>query len=267
MSLTFANGPLATKGPTSTNYEIQSPAHKLLFTEFPRRVRAVFGGEVLFDTRGGQLLHESNFLPVLYVPESDFFEELLEPTDHTTHCPFKGDASYWTVRTEKATSENTVWAYPAPKPAAEWLKGYRAVYFERMDAWFDEDERIEGHLRDPYHRVDVRRSSRHVVVRFGDEVLAESSRPMILSETGLPNRFYLPPEDVRTDRLDPSTTTTVCPYKGEASYWSLRVDNGTIPDVAWALHNPLEDALRVAGYPCFASTRDITVEVDGERVP
>lgn len=266
MTLTLATGPLASNAPDTTNYEVNGPAHKLLLTEFPRRVRAVFGGEVLLDTQAGRLLHESNLLPVLYVPEGDVDDALLEPTDHTTHCPFKGDASYWSVRVGDRLAENAVWAYNEPLDESSWLQGLRAVYFKTMDAWFDEDERIEGHLRDPYHRVDVRRSSRHVVVRSGDTVLAESSRPMVLSETGLPNRYYLPPEDVRTDLLASSTTRTVCPYKGEASYWSFRHGHRTIADVAFAYHRPFDDTARVAGHRCFISNDDITVELDGEAV-
>jgi uncharacterized protein (DUF427 family) len=268
MTLTLANGPLAAAAPDTVNYEVQGPAHRLLFSPFPRRARAVFSGRVLLDTRRGMLLHETGLMPVLYVPDADVDESLLEPTDHSTHCPFKGDASYWTVRVGERVSENTVWAYREPLDGARWLQGYRAVYADRMDAWFDEDEHVVGHLRDPYHRVDVRRSSRHVVVRAGELVVAESSRPMLLSETGLPNRYYLPPSDVRTDLLVSSTTTSICPYKGEASYWSLRLPDGRIVDDAmWGYHEPLDEARRVAGHLCAASTEDLTVEVDGERVP
>ncbi len=266
MTLTLANGPLAARAPSTTNYEVTGPAHKLLLTDFPRRVRATFGGQVLLDTRAAKLLHESNLLPALYVPEDDIDQSLVEPTDHTTHCPFKGDASYWTVRVGDRVAENAMWAYPEPIAEAEWLRGHRALYFDRMDAWFDEDERIEGHLRDPYHRVDVRRTSRHVVVRCGDTILAESTRPMLLSETGLPNRYYLPADDVRGDLLVSSTTTSVCPYKGEANYWSFRDGDRTIADVAWGYHQPLDEAARVADHRCFASSDDITVEVDGEPV-
>ena len=92
-----------------------------------------------------------------------------------------------------------------------------------MDEWYDEDELVAlGGLPDPYHRVDVRRSSRRVRVLLGEQVLAETSRPLLLSETGLPNRFYIPAEDVRQDLLEPTDTHTVCPYKGTASYWSVR---------------------------------------------
>ena len=106
-----------------------------------------------------------------------------------------------------------------------------------MDEWYDEDERVEGHLRDPYHRVDVRRSSRHVRVRLNDSdtVLAETSLPLLLSETGLPNRFYIPAEDVRQDLLEPSDTHTVCPYKGTASYWSVNAGDRKLTDAVLVL--------------------------------
>ncbi|MFP4513471.1 MAG: DUF427 domain-containing protein [Acidimicrobiales bacterium] len=266
MSLTLAKGPLATSGPMTTNYEISGPAHRLLLDEFPRRVRATFAGATVLDTTRGQLLHESNLLPVLYVPDADVRVDLLEPTDHTTHCPFKGDASYWSIRVGDQVSENAAWAYPHPLEDAEWLAGLLAFYWGGLDAWFDEDERVEAHLRDPFHRVDVRRSSRRVVVRVNETVVAESSRPMLLSETGLPNRYYLPPADVRTDLLRPSPTVTRCPYKGEASYWSFADGPTEVHDVAWAYHHPLDDAARVDGHRCFASGDHVTVEVDGAAV-
>lgn len=101
-----------------------------------------------------------------------------------------GDASY-SLRVNGLVAEDAVWAYPEPKPAAQWLRGYRTLDWEAFDAWFDEDKQVYGRLRDPYHRVDTRQSSRHVRVRLGDRVLAESDRPVLLSETGLPNRWYL----------------------------------------------------------------------------
>ncbi|MGY6501930.1 MAG: DUF427 domain-containing protein [Acidimicrobiales bacterium] len=267
MTLTLANGPLAARAPDTVNYEIVGPAHKILFGDFPRRVRARFGGETILDTTRGKLLHESNILPVLYVPEEDVRTELLEPTDNSTHCPFKGDAAYWTIRVGDRTSENAAWGYPEPVEGAEWLRWHVAFYWDRVDAWFDEDEEVRGHLRDPYHRVDVRRSSRQVVVRVDDQVIAGSARPMVLSETGLPTRFYLPASDVSTELLVSSTTTSHCPYKGDASYWSLVDGSRTVPDVAWSYHAPHDDARRAAGLYCFATTDEVTVEVDGQPVP
>lgn len=260
MSLTIARGPLASQGPESVNYQIDGPKHRLFFEPFPRRVRALLGGTLVLDTRRGMLLHESNLLPQLYVPRDDVMASL-SPTAHSTHCPFKGDASYWSVGDGDRVAENAVWGYLEPMPAASWLRGYVACYWEAMNAWYDEDDEVFGHLRDPYHRVDVRPSSRHVQVRVRGELVAESRRPMLLSETGLPNRYYLPPADVHTELLALSSTHTICPYKGTASYRSL----GDAVDVAWFYSEPLEGVRRVTGHLCFAGT-GVETYIDGERV-
>lgn len=258
MSLTIAGGPLASRRPERVNYEIDGPGHLLFFEPFPRRVRGYLAGELVLDTRDGMLLHESNLLPQLYVPYPDI-RVSLAPSQHTTHCPFKGNAAYWSMQVAGRDAENAVWAYPEPMAAAGWLRGYAAVYWNALDAWYDEDEQVFGHLRDPYHRVDIRAASRHVRAVVGGEVLAESSRPTVLSETGLPNRYYLPPEDVRTDALRESATRTVCPYKGAASYCSA----GAVEDVAWTYPEPLDGARAIAGYLCFAGD-GVDLRVDGE---
>lgn len=260
MSLTFAPGPLATPPPSAVNYTLDGPAHRLLMTPFPRRVRAELAGMTVFDTVRGQLVHESNLLPVLYVPDDDWDVSHLEPTDHTTHCPFKGDASYWSVRLGDRVAENAVWAYRDPLDAAAWLRGFRACYWDRLDHWFDEDEEVFAHLRDPYHRTDVRPSSRTVVVRVADTVVAKSARAVVLSETGLPNRWYVPIDDVRTDLLAASQTTSHCPYKGDATYWSFRDGDTEIADVAWEYEQPYDSVRRIAGHRSFAGD-DVAVEI------
>ena len=263
MSLTIKPGPLADRAPATANYRIDGPAHLLLMHDFPRRVRAVFAGETVLDTDGAKLLHETGLHPQLYVPLDDLNQELLKPTEHHTHCPFKGTASYWSVVVGDRVAENAIWAYPEPNPESKWLRGYAGPYWESMDTWYDEDEEIPG-LRDPFHRVDVRDSSRHVRVTVGGEVVAETGRPRLLSETGLPNRFYIPPEDVRQDLLSPSQTRTVCPYKGTASYWSVRTGRRALSDAVWAYPEAEGDAAKVRGYLCFGHD-DITVEVGSPR--
>jgi uncharacterized protein (DUF427 family) len=261
MTLTLGGGPLASRPPETVNYRIDGPAHRLLWQPFPRRVRALLGRETVLDSSGAKLLHESNLLPQLYVPRGDLRQDLLEESGHTTHCPFKGDARYWHVRAGERVAENAVWSYPQPLPGADWLKGYLALYWSSMDAWFDEDEEVNGHIRDPYHRVDVRPTRRHVVVRAGGEDIADSRRAMLLSETGLPNRFYLPPGDVRGE-LEPSATHTHCPYKGQASYRSLRTGDTVIRDAVWCYEQPLDEAVRIARRLCFLA-EGIETYVDG----
>jgi uncharacterized protein (DUF427 family) len=249
MTLTFPGAPLASEPPLTTNYAIDGPAHRLLLHPFPRRVRARFAGEVVLDTTHGAMLHESNILPRFYVPLEDVRADLLERTDHSTHCPFKGDASYWSVRVGDRVAENAVWTYEDPIDEARWLRGLVSVYPERMDAWLDEDEEVTG-LRDPYHRVDARRSSRRIEVRSDGRLLARSQRPVVVAETGVPLRFYLPREDVVAE-LRPSGTTATCPYKGRAAYWSL----DGVEDVAWSYDEPLESMLPARDTVCFDASK------------
>jgi uncharacterized protein (DUF427 family) len=246
MSLTFAPGPLASR-PADGNYTIDGPAHRILFTPFPRRLRAEIDGEVVIDTTDARLLHETNIIPRLYVPLADVRADVLGPSDTTSHCPFKGDATYRSLTLGGRTVEDALWVYDAPIEAAGWLAGYAGVYEERFDRWLDEDDEVPGHVRDPYHRVDVRGTSRHVRVTGPDgTVLAESQHPLLVAETGLANRFYLPREDVRVP-LEASDTPSACPYKGVASYWSAP----GLVDVGWSYEEPLDGATRLAGHVSF----------------
>lgn len=250
MSLTLGPGPLSTQPGGETNYSITGPKHRIWFQEHPRRIRAKIAGRVVLDTVRGHLLHESNIPPRLYVPLEDFYGELLQPTDYTTHCPFKGDAAYYTVRVGADVRENAVWAYPEPKPEAVWLAPFASLYWGRADAWYEEDERLLG-LRDPYHRVDTRRTSRPVHIAADDGTdIARSERAVLLFETGLPARVYLPREDVAAD-LVASARRTVCPYKGEATYFSVRLGDRLIEDAAWSYAQPLAEALGVGGLVSF----------------
>lgn len=263
MTLTLSNGPLAQDAPQTVNYRIEGPEHALLFHEFPRRVRAIFAGETVADTVRGMLLHETRYLPQLYIPEEDIRSDLLEHSDPVTWCPYKGHATYRSVRVGERVAADAVWAYAEPLDEARWLGSYAAIAWGSMDAWLDEDEQVEGHLRDPYHRVDVRESSRRVRVLADGEILADTAQPKLLSETGLPNRWYVPAGGVRSDLLERSDTVTVCPYKGRASYWSLRGGQRPLDDVAFSYEQPLENAFKAGGHLCFVHS-GITVEVDGE---
>ena len=257
MSLTFSDGPLSGRPPARVNYRIEGPAHKLLMHDFPRRLRATFGGQTVVDTTRAVLLHETGLPPQVYVPIDDIRADLIQPTAHHTYCPFKGTASYWTVSADGQQAENAIWSYPEPNAEAAWLTGYAGFYWGAMDEWYDEDERIEG-LRDPYHRVDVRRSSRPVRVTIGDTVLAETTHPLLLSETGLPNRFYIPAADVRQDLLEPSDTRTYCPYKGTASYWSVTADGRKLTDAVWSYPQAEGDSAAISGYLSFLHDELVT---------
>jgi uncharacterized protein (DUF427 family) len=262
MSLTLGSGPFGHHPAGVFNGKFEGPKHLIYFEDHPRRIRAVLGGETVIDTVRGRLLHESGLPAVLYVPLDDVRRDLITPTAHTTHCPFKGDASYWTVSAGGKTAENALWGYPEPIDSAPWLEGYVAAYWDRMDAWYEEAEEIFGHLRDPYHRVDVRAADARVTVRARGEIVAESTRAKLLFETSLPARAYIPLEDVRRDLLEPSDKTSICPYKGTATYWSVRTGSGDLlDDTVWTYAEPLRESAEVAGYVSFLGD-GIEVEID-----
>jgi uncharacterized protein (DUF427 family) len=251
MSLTHAPGPLAGE-PGPTNFAIDGPPHRLLATPLGRRVRAELGGETVIDTEGAVLVHETGLKPALYVPLADARAELLTRTDHATHCPFKGDASYRTVTAGDRVAENALWVYDAPLAPAAWLDGYAGVYLERFDRWLDEDDEVQG-FPDPYHRVDVRRAAGHAEVATADgRPIAASDRALVLSETALPNRYYLPREDVSATLHGPTATTSWCPYKGTATYWTVELEDGTrLEDAAWSYEDPYPESERVRGLVSF----------------
>jgi uncharacterized protein (DUF427 family) len=245
MSLTIGHGPLA-RDAAARNFTIEGPKHSIHFEPHPRRIRAELDGRTVLDTRDGFLLHETGILPVLYAPVADVDQSLLTRTDHVTHCPFKGDASYWSVTVGERVSENAIWGYEQPLESAPWLRGHVAFYWDRMDRWLEEDEEIHGHLRDPYHRVDVRRSSRPVEIRLreGGTVVARADHPVLLFETGLATRAYLPPSLLNLERAEKQT---ICPYKGTTTYWSLRAGEQVLADAAWSYDEPLEGMEAIAG--------------------
>jgi uncharacterized protein (DUF427 family) len=237
------------------------------FEDSPRRVRVMLAGTVVADSRRMKLMLEQRHLPVYYFPMSDVRMDLLEQTSHHTTCPHKGEASYWTVRAGGRTAENAVWGYPRPLPGREVLKDYVAFYWNRMDHWFEEDDEVFVEPRDPYHRVDVLNSSRHVKVIVGGETVAESGRPRLLFETGLPTRYYIPKLDVRLDLLVKTDTHTGCPYKGTASYWSVNVNGKVFKDVVWAYDHPTLPAALIEGLLCFYNEKVDAIIVDGEEQP
>jgi len=267
MTLTLGSGPFARPRTGQLNFDLDAaaPGHVLYLHDVGRRVRGELAGETVIDTTGARLLHETGLLPQWYVPRSDVWADVLEASEQHTTCPFKGEASYWTLRVGDRVEENAVWGYPEPLAGCPPIGDLVAVYFNRLDAWYEEDEPVLGHPRDPFHRVDTRATSRHVLVRVGEQTVADTTAAVGVFETGLPPRWYLPPGDVRSDLLEPSDTTTVCPYKGVASYESLRLGDRVLQDAAWSYPEPLGDVLAVAGYRCFWGDEATTV-VDGEAV-
>lgn len=227
-----------------------------------KRVRAYLGGELVVDTVEPVLVWEGPYYPVYYFPADDV-KATLVANGQTKRSPSRGEAVRYDVKAGDATAADAALIYP-DSPLEE-LRGLVRFEWDRLDEWFEEDEPVYVHARNPYHRVDIMASSRHVKVEVDGVTIAESDRPTVLFETGLPARFYLPLTDVQQRYLRPSDSETACPYKGFADYFSAEVGGRRIDDVAWIYRAPLHESAKIAGLVCFYPER-AEVYVDGTRI-
>lgn len=195
------------------------------FIPAPKRLRVMRAGKAIVDTTNALLVWEHQYYPRYYIPA----DELSEPCHDTSGI---GE-----------------------------IAGYVALDWESMDGWFEEDEEVTVHARNPYTRVDAMRSSRHIRVELDGEVVAESTSPVVLFETGLPSRYYLPALDVRQDLLTPTDLSTACPYKGVARYWSI----GEHENIVWSYPSPLPESQPVQGLYCFYNEK-VDLFIDGEAI-
>jgi uncharacterized protein (DUF427 family) len=243
------------------------PGHWVHVSESPRHVRVFLNGKAVADSKHAKLVREPNVLPVYYFPRADVRTELLAATGRKTACPYKGEASYWTVEVSGRHAEEAAWSYVSPLPAAAAIAGHFAFEWNKMDKWMEEEEEIFVHARDPYKRVDVLASARHVRVAIAGEIVADTHSPRLLFETNHPVRYYLPRGDVRMDLLVPSATRSRCPYKGPASYWSVKLGDDVFTDMVWCYPDPIPECPKIKGLLCFFHERGAEIFVDGERVP
>jgi uncharacterized protein (DUF427 family) len=243
-----------------------------------KRIRAQLGDRTVIDSTSALLVWEpKRVVPSYAVPVEDVDADLgaepdaSDPPGAPEGSPLGGrrvldpgipfsvhttDGEPVTVRTPVGERGGAAF-----RPSDADLAGYVVLDFGAFDAWFEEDERNFAHPRDPFHRIDIVHSSRHVRVERDGELLAESKQPYLLFETGLPVRYYLPRDDVRTDLLRPSDARTWCAYKGQASYWSFAGED----DLVWSYPEPLRDATEVTGRMAFFNER-VDIVVDGERL-
>ncbi len=226
-----------------------------------KRVRAYLGGEVVADTAHPRLVWEVPYYPAYYFPAEDVRTELLAPTSTVTHSPSRGDAQHFTIKAGGKEVEDAALQY-ADSPVEE-LRNLIRLVWDSMDGWFEEDEEVYTHPRDPYARVDILATSRHVRVEVDGVVLADSTNGRALFETGLPPRWYIPKVDVRMGLLVPTDTVTHCPYKGQAQYWAVRVGDRLVQDLAWSYRTPLPESQNIAGLVAFYNER-VDLFIDGK---
>jgi uncharacterized protein (DUF427 family) len=227
----------------------------------PRRVRAYLDNQVIADSQKVLLVFETKRPPVYWFPTVDVRMEMLAPKEE----PAAGASGTvrWRSNAKDKTTGNLAWSYAEPTGDLAPLEDHIAFYWNAIDEWYEEDEQVFVHPRDPYTRVDTVRSSRRVRVEVGGKTVAETNRPVLLFETGLPTRYYIPKLDARMDLLEATETVTHCPYKGDATYWNLRLGDQTYKDFVWAYPRPIPEIPKIENLLCFYNEK-VDLYVDGE---
>jgi uncharacterized protein (DUF427 family) len=231
-----------------------------------KRVRIVLGGEVIADTTDALYVWEIPWYPQYFIPLADVAKGALQPTGTTTRSPSRGEAHYYTVRGGDQQAVDAAWRH-TDSPIEE-LRDRVRFDWAAMDAWFEEDEEVFVHPRNPYTRIDILRASRNVRVEVAGTVIAESTHPTFLFETNLPRRTYFPKLDVRMDLLDSTVTSSMCPYKGTARYWSVQARDDVHADLAWSYDSPFRESAPIAGLVAFYDERvDLFVDDEPQARP
>jgi len=223
-----------------------------------KRVRAYLNGQVVADSTHPLLVWEVPYYPTYYLPRDDVRAKLVE-AGTTEHSPSRGTATVFDLVVDGAVAGGAGAVY-RDSPLEE-LRTHVRLRWDAMDEWLEEDEPVYTHPRDPFTRVDILASSRHVQIAVDGLVLADSDQPRILFETGLPPRYYLPLTQVRYDLFRPSSTVTHCPYKGDATYWSVEVNGKLLEDLVWTYRTPLPESVKIAGLISFYNEKvDLTLD-------
>jgi uncharacterized protein (DUF427 family) len=235
------------------------PDHQVEIEPSARWVRVKLGGEHVADSKRVLLVRESGRTPVYYFPQDDIRMDWLETVSNGAD----DDKVYYNIKVGDKTASKAAWSYPDPGPKYAALKNHIAFSWHKMDHWYEEEEEVFVHPRDPYKRIDTMPSSRHVRVVVNGETIADTHRPSLLFETGLPTRYYIPQEDVRMELLEPAKSTTRCPYKGVASYWSVKAGGEVFRNIVWSYPDPIPECPKIKDLLCFYNEK-VDLYVDGE---
>ena len=251
---------------TITQYDFE-PGYEVFTMPSPKRLRVKVGELIVADSAEALVLQESDHLPVYYFPIKDVEESFLMPSTTRTECPYKGVASHYSLNTGVTLVQDAGWRYLEPVKGCPPIAEYMGFYWSKMDHWYEEDEEIFVHARDPFRRVDCLPSSRRVQVFVDGEMMADSKRGVFLFETGHPTRYYLPIADTRLELLSPSRYISRCPYKGIASYYHLTVNGKRHENLVWYYPEPVHEAARIKGLVCFYNEFVDRILVDGVEQP
>jgi uncharacterized protein (DUF427 family) len=224
-------------------------------------MRVHFGGAWIADSENVLLLFEPGHYPMAYFPETDISPGTLERTDHTTRHPDLGPTSWYTVRAGQQSAPRGAWQHVELPEYASEVQARVAFAWHAMDAFYEEEERIVGHAADSYHRIDIRQTSRRLVVRHGDRIIADTKRPMALYESGFAPRWYVPRADVDESALTPVERQTFCPYKGLCCYYDI----GDAHFAVWSYREAYPEVGRISNFLSFEPDI-VMVQLDGKQL-
>ena len=261
MGLAWQQGPLAPGAIGRFLVPDPLPGRLLYAEPLRRRMRVRFGGAWIADSDDVVLLHEPGRYPVAYFPLSAVTEGVLQPEEHVTRHADLGMTAWYTARAGQHSKPRAAWQHTDLPGYAGELKSRVAFAWRAMDAFYEEDERIASHAADPYHRIDIRRTSRHLLVRDGDRVIADTTDPLALYESGFAPRWYVPAADVDQSALTPALGQTFCPYKGLCSYYDLAGAHRA----AWSYQDAYTEVRRISGMISFEPDK-VAAYLDGTRL-
>lgn len=261
MGLAWQQGPLASGSVGHFLAPEPLPPRMLYAEPLRRRMRVQLAGEWIADSDDVLLLHEPGHYPVSYFPIAAIRTDALQRTDRVTQHRDLGATAWFTVRAGDRSVERAAWQFADLPDYAGVLSNRVAFAWRAMDAFYEEDERIVGHAADLYHRNDIRQTSRHLIVRDGDRVIADTPRPLALYESGFAPRWYVPRADVDESALTAVDGQTFCPYKGLASYYDI----GSHARAAWSYRDAWPEVRRVSDMVSFEPDK-IDVYLDGKRL-
>jgi uncharacterized protein (DUF427 family) len=261
MGLAWQQGPLATGSSGHFLTEQPLPARLLFAEPLRRRMRVRFADRWIAESEDVLLLHEPGRYPVAYFPRSDVEDGILLTEDRVTQHRDLGETAWFSVAVGERRADHSAWQHTGLPPHAAVLDGRLAFAWRAMDAFHEEDERIVGHAADAYHRIDIRSTSRHLVVRDGDRVIADTQHPLALYESGFASRWYVQRADVDESALKLVDGQTFCPYKGIASYYDI----GIRKRAAWSYVNAWTEVSRVSNLVSFEPDK-IDVFLDGKQL-
>lgn len=226
-----------------------------------KRIRVTLAGRTVAESDNTLLVWEKPYYPTYYFPSADVDTSLLAPSGETHRSPSRGESELHNIKVAGTERTHAV-AWYRESPIDELVDRIRFDWGS-MDSWYEEEEEVYVHARDPYSRIDILPSSRHIRVEIDGVTVAETRQPRLLFETGLPVRYYMPKGDVNMELLTPSELVTSCPYKGDAGYYNVTVAGTTHPNIVWWYPFPVEESSRIAGYVSFYNEK-VDIYVDGK---